>query len=182
MIQSQERDEGNKMKGYKLTDKNGQTFGGCQWGENITHVATGEGNELCSPDVVHIYLDPLLAVFANPIYGNYNPETMQLWECECSEIVEQDALKAGCKMVTTLKRIPVPVITLEQRITIAILCSKKVCKDKKWNQWADKWLDGSDRSRETASAAYYAAYYTAYYTAAKSGLDVVAIIHEVVDK
>ena len=30
---------------------------------------------------------------------------------------------------------------------------KKVCKNKKWNAWANKWLNGKDRSKEAAYAA-----------------------------
>jgi hypothetical protein len=36
------------MKLYKLTDEHGQTRGGTQWGEGVTHTATGTGTELCS--------------------------------------------------------------------------------------------------------------------------------------
>jgi len=49
-----------------------------------------------------------------------------------------------------------PVITIEQRIAIAILCAKVVYKDKQWNIWADKWLNGTDRSVKTAAYAAYA--------------------------
>ena len=32
------------MKLYKLTDKNGQTHGGCQWGPGVQHETSGDGD------------------------------------------------------------------------------------------------------------------------------------------
>ena len=37
----------------KLTDENGQTHGGMQWGEGITHTASGEG-DLCRPGWIEV--------------------------------------------------------------------------------------------------------------------------------
>ena len=36
------------IKLYKLTDGDGQTRGGTQWGPGVSHSGTGEG-ELCGP-------------------------------------------------------------------------------------------------------------------------------------
>ena len=45
--------------------------------------------------------------------------------------------------------------------------AKKVCKDERWNTWADNWLNGTDRSKESAYIAYdYAAY--SYATSARA--------------
>jgi hypothetical protein len=52
----------NILKVYKLTNENFQTFGGCQWGENITHITSGEG-DLCGPGWLHYYDNPLLAAW-----------------------------------------------------------------------------------------------------------------------
>ena len=42
-------------------------------------------------------------------------------------------------------------------VNFAIRCAKKVYTEPTWNAWADKWLDGSDRTKESAYAAYAAA-------------------------
>ena len=141
----------------KLTDKDGRTHGGCQWGEGVRNTATGEGTGLCTDGVIHYYADPLLAVFANPIQGKYDPETMILWEFEPDSEVNGDALKKACKSGVTVKPIPIPEITTEQRVEIGIRAVKLVCKDKKWNTWADKWLSGKDRSADAARAVEAAA-------------------------
>ena len=147
------------MKLYKLTD------GDCQWGENVTD---GKG-ELCGPGFTYWYLDPLLAVMLNPIHRNFDPKTMYLWEGE-GEVVKNDyRLKVDCTKATTLRQIPVPEISIEKRIKIAILCAKQIHKGPKWNKWADNWLSGKDRSQESAAAAY----------AAYAGVDVLAIIKKV---
>ena len=137
----------------KLTDTNGQTHGGCQWGEGVRNTATGEGIELCSDGVIHYYADPLLAVFANPRHGDYDPATMILWEFTPDSEVNGDALKKGCKAGMTVKQIPLPEITTEQRVEIGIRAAKAVYKDQKWNEWADAWLSGEDRTRDAAEAA-----------------------------
>ena len=60
------------MKTYHLTDEHDRTYGGCQWGENVIHPTSGEGS-LCGPGWTHWTADPLLAVFLNPIQGEYRP-------------------------------------------------------------------------------------------------------------
>ena len=142
---------------FKITDKNGQTFGGCQWGEGVRNTAIGEGNELCSGGVIHYYADPLLAAFVNPIHGDYDPKTMILWEFAPDSEVTGDALKRACKSGMTVRQIPIPEITTEQRVEVGIRAAKLVCKDKEWGKWADKWLSGEDRTEATAGAARGAA-------------------------
>ena len=142
----------------KITDKDGRTHGGCQWGEGVRNTATGEGTELCTDGVIHYYADPLMAVFANPIHGKYDPKTMILWEFEPDSEVNGDPLKKACKSGVTVKPIPIPEITTEQRVEIGIRATKLGCNDKKWSKWADKWLSGKDRSADAAEAAWAAAW------------------------
>jgi hypothetical protein len=145
---------------YKLTDKDGYTRKGkeneCLWGENITHTATGKGSHLCSRDLIHVYRNPLIASFMNPSHADFkNP---LLWECEANgECAHEGQLKSGFKTVTTIRRIDLPVITLEQRIRISIYCALKQYSAPSFVKWANAWLDGSDRSARAAWAAREAA-------------------------
>ena len=100
------------MKLYKLTDENDQTFGGCQWGENVTIKTSGTG-ELCGPGWTHWYTHPLLAVFLNPIHGYFDLKTAHLWEGKGTIGKTDCKLKVGCTSGTTLKRIPLPIVTVE---------------------------------------------------------------------
>jgi len=140
------------VKLYKLTDKNDQTYGDCQWGEGVTHTADGKGR-LCTKHWIHAYTDPILAVLMNPIHGEYDTYTGHMWECE-GEIGRNDrGLKVGCKKLTTIKRIDMPRITIEQTVRFAILCAKKVCKDRTWTKWANDWLNGENRNSRVACIA-----------------------------
>ena len=131
------------MKLYKLTDANAQTYNKTQWGEGITHEGTGEG-DLCGPGWIHAYTDPLLAVLLNPIHGDFvNP---LLWEAEGEVGKEDHGLKVGCKVLTTIKPIPLPVITTEQKVKFAIYCALEVYRDPIFATWANGWVENKDRS------------------------------------
>jgi hypothetical protein len=159
-IANHAREETKMATWYKLTDKDGYTRKGkenkCLWGENITHTATGKGSQLCSRDLIHVYRNPLIASFMNPFHADFkNP---LLWECEANgECAHEGQLKSGFKTVTTIRRIDLPVITLEQRIRISIYCALKQYSAPSFVKWANAWLDGSDRSARAAWAAREAA-------------------------
>ena len=157
---------------YKLTTQEGKTKNNTQWGENLTHEATGDiKQDLCSDAWIHAYTHPLLAVLMNPVHANIkNPI---LWEGNGEGKAKFEPLKCGFRKFTTLRQIPLPEVTDVQKIAFGILCVKEVYKDPSWNQWADKWLSGEDRTKSSAdaAAAYAAAAYAAAYAAAA---DVVA--------
>ena len=141
---------------YKLTDKNGKTQSGqvceTQWGEGVTHTATGQELELCTDGVIHYYDDPYLAILMNPVHGNYDEETMQLWEVETEGKTITDGRKSGAKTVTTMRRIAKPTLSTRQRMEIAIRCALEVYHEKAFREWATRWLSGADRSEEAALA------------------------------
>ena len=170
---------------YKLTNGSGMTRGNTQWRENVTHRAKGKGVELCSPGVIHAYRDPYLAIFHDPIGGNYG-DTALMWEAK-GKVVADDGLKVGCKSLTTLRQIPLPVLTTEQRVEIAIRISLLVYKETSYVAWAEAWLSGKDRTRAAnwaAVAAYGAANWAANW-AAEVGVStesIIKIIHDVVGR
>jgi hypothetical protein len=140
---------------YKLTDGDGQTRGGTQWGPGVSHSGTGEG-ELCGPGWIHAYEHPLIAVLLNPIHADF--KTPRLWEAEGEVGLRDGQIKCGCKTLTTVREIPLPAITTEMRVRFAILCAKEVCACRSWNAWADRWLSGEDRSEAAAEDAAEAAW------------------------
>ena len=135
------------MKLYKLTDKDGYTRRGkeneCLWGENVSHSGTGSG-PLCSEGWVHAYTDPLVAVFMNPAHANIREA--RLWEAEGEIAINDNSLKVGCKTLTTIREIPCPVLTTEQRVATAILISLATSVSDAYRVWAEGWLSGADRS------------------------------------
>ena len=144
------------MKLYKLTDANGRTCGDTQWGEGITHTATGSPDkDLCSDGWIHAYEHPLLAVLLNPIGANFADP--QMWEAGGEVGKREGQLKCGCRSLKTMKRMDLPVISLTQKVAFGILCAKTVTKDKAWEKWADDWLSRKDRTEAAARAAARAA-------------------------
>jgi hypothetical protein len=146
------------MKLYKLTDADGYTRRGEKnetlWGENVQHMASGTGG-LCTSGVIHAYEHPLIAAFMNPVHADIaNPI---LWICEGEPVDYQGQLKCGCKLLTTLTKVAMPVITSDQRARIAIYCALSRRQDSSFTTWANAWLDGSDRSEAARAAASMAA-------------------------
>jgi hypothetical protein len=138
------------MKLYKLTDRNGQTRNRTQWGEGVEHTASGEG-DLCGPGWLHAYTHPLLAVLLNP--GHADIREPILWEADGDVGKTDHGLEVGCTRLKTIKQIPLPKITTEQRVYFAILCAMEVCDDPAWRRWAQDWLSGKNRSAEAPEAA-----------------------------
>jgi hypothetical protein len=145
-----QKGERKMIKLYKLTDGDGQTRGGTQWGPGVSHSGTGMG-ELCGPGWIHAYEHPLVAVLMNPIHANFR--TPRLWEAEGEVGLRDGQFKCGCKTLTVIREIPLPSITTETRVRFAIMCAKEVCACPSWNAWADKWLSGEDRSEAADAAA-----------------------------
>lgn len=142
---------------YKLTSKEGYTRPGhsnqLKWSVGVTHTVPGDGVEIDTDEVIHAYEHPPVAAFVGPAHATFDPQTMRLWRCEGTIVAREGQLQCGTKALTVLEEIPLPTITTEQRIKIAILCSKQVCSIPQWTRWADQWLSGEDRSQEAAWAA-----------------------------
>ncbi len=152
------------MKAYKLTDENNQTYGGTQWGENVTHHAKGDHPSLCSSSWIHFYVDPLLAVLRNPTDANF--ENPNLWECETAGEHKHETLKSGCKTLTTIKQLPLPQMSTKQRVRCAVRIAMlvmnkwKSCTEENavWRVWAEEYLISANTTAAKAAAdAAYAA-------------------------
>jgi hypothetical protein len=52
--------------------------------------------------------------------------------------------------ITTLKEFTISLPTTEQKITFGILCSMMLVKNKEYREWAINYLNGSDKSKESA--------------------------------
>ena len=122
-----------KMIKYKLTDQDGYTRRGLpnetQWkvGKTITTIA-GNGNWLCSADVIHFYDTLLIAALMNSIHANItNPLG---WEVEIDGVVAYDGIKGGTKSLTPLRVLPLPAISITQHIRFAILCALEFYHEK----------------------------------------------------
>ena len=132
----------------KLTNEYNRTrdgFTNClQWGVGITHEASGYGHTLYSDKWIYCYADPLIAVLRDCQEGRYCPFA-HLWECLGEGEHLSDGLKWGFKKLTTLRELPLPKVTPEQRVHWGILCSLEVYKEQRYAKWAAAWLRGAGR-------------------------------------
>jgi len=117
---------------FKLTHQDGTTRKGedneTQWGGGVTHTAKGKphypppplhrlGRQMCTDEVIHAYRSPEIAVFANGLHAEIgNP---LCWRARGRVLVE-DGLKVGCKTLTTLEIVPLPVLTKQHKAKIAL--------------------------------------------------------------
>mgnify|MGYP001584849187 CR=1 FL=1 len=138
------------MRLIKLTDPQGRTYGGIQWGEGVTNQAKPGDGPLCSEYWIHAYRTPLLAVLCNPAHANFSDSIG--WEAE-GEIGLEDGLKVGCKALTTIRRITLPIVSVLQSVRWGILSALAVPQPAAFHAWAEGWLSGHDRSEEAAWAA-----------------------------
>jgi hypothetical protein len=140
------------MKLYKLTDENAGTRGNTLWGPGVTHTAKrSPRQELCTDGWIHAYRSPLLAELLNPIGANFiNP---RLWEAKGVVGKEEWELKVGCRKLTTIREIPLPIFTMTQKVAFAILAACNVKQPPEYVRWAQNWLDDKDRSTHAAAAA-----------------------------
>lgn len=160
------------MRLYKLTSVNGQTLGRTQWGESVSHTATGSAaQKLCTDGWIHAYESPEIAVLLNPVHSSFdNP---RLWEAEGEIGLRDGQRKCGCRTLTTIREIPLPLFTKEQMVRFAIYCSAQIYGNEVWRVWAARWLDGTDRSKRAAMkipfhGRYYDASVVVYYLAEKA--------------
>jgi hypothetical protein len=138
------------MKLYKLTDENGRTHGGTQWGENVTHELPAIDNpKPCEAGLLHAYRTPYHAVMMAPEYGYTNGI---LWEAEGEPILD-DGTRVGCFRLTTIRRIDKPDVPTEKLVEVVIRCSLLEYHDPAYVSWAESWLAGKDRSAASAASA-----------------------------
>ena len=141
---------------YKLTDQNLRTYMGFRWVVGEWVEAPGKLNQsLCSDGWIHYYDDPLLAVFFNPIHADIDKP--RLWEIEIDGETKVDATKGGARRGRLRTELPLPLISLSQRVEIAIRCALTVYSEPDFVIWAEKWLNGTNRTKAAAAQAAWRA-------------------------
>lgn len=126
------------MKGYKLTDEAGCTYGGMQWGEHVTHKVAASGRmKSCTGTCIHFYVDPLLAAFIYPAHVGF--KRPRLWEGEAQGKILHQPDKSLCRIFTTEREIPLPEITIAQRVRAAITMALDVYHSPHYKAWAQLW-------------------------------------------
>ena len=131
---------------YKFTDQSMQTRNGHQWDLMVPQEDTC-ANGLCARGCLHAYRHPLLAVLFNRIYGDI--QKPRLFE-GLGVVALDDGTKLGCTWLRLDKEIEVPQFPLVAKVRCAILCSLELEQANEYVEWANAWLNGSDRSATAA--------------------------------
>jgi hypothetical protein len=140
---------------YKLTDADGYTrrgkSGETRWAVGLTVTPTGEGTAACGPGVLHLYRHPLEAQLFNPIHGDYCEP--RLWRVQTDALAKTDGLKYWTTgAVQVVEELPRPLVPTTRLVAWAILIAKTFPQPQAWIAWADRWLEGADRSSAAAGA------------------------------
>ncbi len=118
-MQTREHLIGKECVLYKLTDEGGYTrryyYNAVEWSVGCTREVVSDTNYLCSPDVLHAYVNPYLAVFMNHAHAQFDLRSARMFKAKGVVVVEEGQLKVGVKKLTILEEIPVPAITEEQK-------------------------------------------------------------------
>jgi hypothetical protein len=136
---------------YKFTDQNLTTQNNTRWVINEWKETNGIQRKLCNNSWLHAYEDPYVAAFMYPAHVNYSNPRFFKAEGDGKFLAASDG-KCGVTKLRLLEEIPLPTITKEQRIKIAILCALEVYHEASFVTWANNWLSGKDRSKDAADA------------------------------
>src|SRR3990167_3195751 len=89
----------------KLTNQDGQTQGGMQWGPGVMHELRGAEagtGSLCSSNWLHLYEGLGVALLHNPIGADF--ASPRVWRAH-ARIEQREGLKAGTMRLTATKEI-----------------------------------------------------------------------------
>ena len=140
---------------YKITDQMMRTYQDFQWKVGKWERIPDEdrGYDLCTESWFHCYNHPFLAVILNPVHAEIvNPRLFKV--NVAGRKTSDNGLKFGFSMMRLVEELPLPEITITQKIAFGILCVKHAYKHEQWNKWADNWLSDKDRSLTAALNVY----------------------------
>lgn len=105
---------------YKVTDSDGCTRGGTQWGPGITHSAKGSpSQDINSDGWIHAYEHPVLALIFKSLHADHTANPKRLWEAEGTIGKRCGHIKCGCRSLTTVREIPFPDVPLQELVEFA---------------------------------------------------------------
>lgn len=142
------------MRVIKLTDADGYTRrdepGETLWLPMGTRPPRLAGTGLCATGVYRAYRTPHIAAFMDCIHTCLLPGG-RAWWAETPEIVTDDGVKIGCHELMLVEPAELPTISTAARVRAVIYCYRP-SEVPAWNEWAERWLSGKDRTAEAATA------------------------------
>lgn len=127
---------------YLVTNENNENWQNVSWGENVTHEENNPNYYFVTYDDPHVaaYMYPLSEITNQPKFWTVEQQSEKI-ECGYQFLFEK---------ITTLKEFTVSLPTPDQKITFGMLCSMMLVKNKEYREWAINYLNGSDKSKESA--------------------------------
>jgi len=92
----------------------------------------------------------------NPIHASINNPRLFRGDGD-GKFLDDHGLKCGYSRARIVEEIPLPQVTLVNRVAFGIFCALEVCNDAGFTEWASDWLENRDRSEKRARAAWEAA-------------------------
>jgi hypothetical protein len=147
MLQPQRRDRDimiQKRIGYLVCDEGDKSFPNYKWEPGTTHEAD-------NPNYIHFaYKDLAVATMVQPALESIaNP---RYWEVELGDPSHEDPFRIGAARCTAIKRHEPPEPSDMQRFNFAALMCLNYMKNENFMKWAVSYIDGTDRTPETADA------------------------------
>ena len=109
-----------------------------------------------SKNAFQYYTNPLLAVMFKKYHLGHliKDDYHGLYEVFPGGTIVEDADILSATKMVVVKKLEIPRVSLVQKIAFGILCVKEVSNNKHFDDWANDWLSGKDRSKETADIAF----------------------------
>jgi len=133
------------MAKYILADSANHTRRGSRIFPGHSTFSSQTSNNIVAHNAAEIGASALVAIMLNPWHAQL--EKSKMLELHFASIAI-DTSDPTIRM--SVREVTVPEITTDQKITFALMVVSKVYSNDQFNQWAKKWIDGSDRSAESA--------------------------------
>lgn len=113
---------------YKFTNDDLTTYGNTKWVLGEWHETLGDIDKLCNSAWLHAYEDPYVATLIYPKHVNYSSKRFFKAEGDGKFLSNQDG-KCGVTKLRLVEEIPLPKITMKQKVNIVCCCALEIVKE-----------------------------------------------------
>lgn len=133
------------MAKYILANLDNHTRRGSRIFPGSSSFSSQASNNIVAQNASEIGTSPLVAIMLNPWHAQLEEAKMLELQFSTTEFAASDPT---IKM--HVREVVVPETTTDQKIIFALMVISEVYRNDQFNQWAEKWINGSDRSAESA--------------------------------
>jgi hypothetical protein len=134
------------MVKYLLANSDNHTWRGSQIFTDCSSFSSQASYSIVAENASEIGTSPLVAIMLNPWHAQLGETKMlELEFTTGTSIKENPAIKLN------VREVGVPEVTTDQKIIFALMVITEVYRHESFTAWARSWINGSDRSAESAS-------------------------------